>query len=189
MPLGASANEIRNPRSHGCNARPRSGHPHAHGSAAHGAIADVSRRPSRRDRRHFEHHRDSAAADRCGRRRASPRGNRAARLFKPRRCSAHAARDCGHQLRRFRQEHRRPHPRRRALPHAADDRRRQSARHQRAADRPELRLAADDERSRARGGAARTAGLHLRCRRRRRRQRADATRCRRFRRPARPRIR
>ena len=49
---------------------------------------------------------DAAAAARYGRRRASPRGNRAARLFKPRRCSAHAARDCGHQLRRFRQEHR-----------------------------------------------------------------------------------
>ena len=174
---------------HTARARPRGGHPHAHGGAALAQSQTFPAAvPKRSSSRRASSRRRGGRSARPWRASTSRKSSCAAIRASPMCCArspASRVTNCGGSGKNTVGAH----PRRRALPHAADDRRRQSARHQRAAGRPELRLAADDERSRARGGAARTAGLHLRCRRRRRRQRDDATRCRRFRRPARPRVR
>ena len=157
------------------------------------ALAATRRRraahASRGDHRHVEHHRAAAPADRHGRVGHRLRRHRAARLCRLGRRAAHADRHRRQQLAAGPASHVGAHSRRGQLPHAADDRRRQSAGSERAASRAELRQPAHDERPAARRGAARAAGLHLRRGCRRRRQRHHEARRRRARRPARHRVR
>ncbi len=173
----ASANEIRNPRSHALR-RASARRPSSRSRRRRSwRKRRRSRRPSRRDRRHVEHHRDAAAADRHGRRRASPsrksscaaiRASPTLLRTQPGIAVSNSGGSGKNTVVRIRGEE---HYRTLLMIDGV-----KALDTERAAGRSELRLAADDERSRARRGAARTAGLHLRRRRRRRRQRASRKR-------------